>query len=123
VLFRVVPRGQSLRLTAAAAAELCRQAAVAGTPGNMHIDLQAGTCEQWVIRLRAGHLAGVPVARADGITLYAPNAQQPLLAGLQLDYRGDLSGSGFVIHAVEGIRSCACGAAFTPLKGERTTGK
>lgn len=38
----------------------------------MHIDLLEGSCEQWVIRLRAGHLAGTPVARADGITLYAP---------------------------------------------------
>ena len=75
-----VPRGQTLRLTSAAAAELCRQAAVAGTPGMMHLDLLAGTCEQWVLRLRAGHLAGSPVARADGITLYAPSHQQDLLA-------------------------------------------
>jgi len=112
-----VPRGQSLRLTPAAAAELCRQAAVAGTPGMMHIDLHAGSCEQWVIRLRAGHLAGTPVARADGITLYAPSQQQRFLAGLQLDFRGDLSGSGFVVRASEGIRCRACGAAFTPLKG------
>ncbi|MFN9989369.1 MAG: AIR synthase, partial [Cyanobacteriota bacterium] len=109
-----VPRGQTLRLTSAAAAELCRQAAVAGTPGMMHLDLLAGTCEQWVLRLRAGHLAGSPVARADGITLYAPSHQQDLLAGLQLDYRGDLSGAGFVMRGGEGIRSCACGAAFTP---------
>lgn len=112
-----MPRGQSLRLTQAAAAELCRQAAVAGTPGMMHLDLLPGTCEQWVIRLRAGHLAGGPVARGDGITLYAPTHQQEQLAGLQLDYRGDLSGAGFVMRAAEGIRSCACGAAFTPLKG------
>ena len=117
------PRGQTLRLTSAAAAELCRQAAVAGTPGMMHLDLLAGTCEQWVLRLRAGHLAGSPVARADGITLYAPSHQQDLLAGLQLDYRGDLSGAGFVMRGGEGIRSCACGAAFTPLKGGWTTGK
>ncbi len=118
-----MPRGQCLRLTAAAAAELCRQAAVAGTPGMMHIDLLPGTCEQWVIRLRAGHLAGQPVARADGVTLYAPSHQQELLAGLQLDHRGDLSGAGFVMRAAEGMRACACGAAFTPLKGAWTVGK
>ena len=57
-----------MQLTAAAAAELGRQAAVAGTPGLMHLDLVEGTCEQWVIRLRPGHLAGTPVARADGLT-------------------------------------------------------
>ena len=118
-----MPRGQTLRLTPAAAAELCRQAAVAGTPGMMHLDLLAGSCEQWVIRLRAGHLSGSPVARADGITLYAPTQQQDLLAGLQLDYRGDLSGAGFVMRAAEGIRSCACGASFTPLKGGGPLGK
>ena len=118
-----MPRGQSLRLTPAAAAELCRQAAVAGTPGMMHIELLPGTCEQWVIRLRAGHLAGSPVARADGVTLYAPSQQHALLAGLQLDHRGDLSGAGFVMRGAEGIRPCACGAAFTPLKGSWTTGK
>ena len=48
-----MPKGHSLRLTAAAAAELGRQAAVAGTPGLMHIDLIDGSCERWVIRIRA----------------------------------------------------------------------
>ena len=96
---------------------------MAGTPGMMHIDLLEGSCEQWVIRLRAGHLAGTPVARADGITLYAPPGQQNLLAGLQLDHRGDLSGAGFLIRTPEGMRSCACGAAFSPLKGAGPTGK
>lgn len=118
-----MPRGQTLRLSQAAAAELCRQAAVAGTPGMMHLDLLPGTCEQWVIRLRAGHLTGHPIARGDGITLFAPSHQQELLAGLQLDFRGDLSGAGFVVRGAEGIRSCACGAAFTPGKGAWPPGK
>jgi Fe-S cluster assembly iron-binding protein IscA len=118
-----VPRGHSLRITAAAAAELCRQAAVAGTPGLMHIDLQGGGCEQWTIRLRPGHLAGTPAARADGITLYAPAEQLALLSGIQLDYKGDLSGGGFLVRAAEGIRSCACGAAFSPTSGRGTATK
>lgn len=112
-----MPKGHSLRLTAAAAAELGRQAAVAGTPGLMHLDLVAGGCEQWSIRLRPGHLAGVPVARADGVTLYAPSDQLPLLAGLSLDYRGDLSGGGFLVRGADGQQSCACGAAFTRTRG------
>ncbi len=112
-----MPRGHSLRITTAAAAELCRQAAVAGTPGSMHIDLLEGSCERWSIRLRPGHLAGVPLARADGITLYAPSAQVSLLTGLALDYRGDLSGGGFLVRAGDGVRSCACGAAFSLLEG------
>ncbi len=108
-----MPRGHSLRLTPAAAAELCRQAAVAGTPGLMHLELLEGACEAWAIRLRPGHLAGTPVARADGITLYSPANQLPLLQGLQLDYRGDLSGGGFLVRPGPGVRSCACGAAFS----------
>ncbi|MEB3320700.1 MAG: AIR synthase [Cyanobium sp.] len=108
-----MPKGHSLRLTATAAAELARQAAVAGTPGLMHLDLQPGGCAAWTIRLRPGHLAGVPVARADGVTLYTPEDQAGLLIGLILDYRGDLSGGGFVVRGREDVSSCACGAAFS----------
>jgi Fe-S cluster assembly iron-binding protein IscA len=108
-----MPKGQSLRLSAAAAAELGRQAAVAGTPGVMHLDLVEGSCERWVVRIRPGHLAGVPVARADGITLHAPADQLPRLSGLNLDYRGDLSGGGFLIRPGDGVRCCVCGASFS----------
>jgi Fe-S cluster assembly iron-binding protein IscA len=118
-----VPRGQSLRITAAAAAELCRQAAVAGTPGLMHLDLIEGSCEQWAIRLRPGHLAGKPVARADGVTLHAPPDQVSLLAGLLIDYKGDLSGGGFLVRPGEGVRTCACGAAFGPGSERGTPGQ
>jgi len=109
-----MPKGHSLRLTAAAAAELGRQAAVAGTPGMMHLDLVDGGCERWVIRIRPGHLAGVAVARADGITLFAPGDQCERLGSLELDYRGDLSGGGFLVRAGRELRICACGAAFSP---------
>ncbi len=112
-----MPKGHSLRITAAAAAELGRQAAVAGTPGMMHLDLIEGGCERWSIRLRPGHRSGVPVARADGVTVYAPHQQTVLLGGLSLDYRGDLSGGGFLMRTPEGLRSCACGAAFGPAHG------
>jgi Fe-S cluster assembly iron-binding protein IscA len=118
-----MPKGLTLRLSATAAAELGRQAAVAGTPGLMHLDLIEGGCEQWVIRIRPGHLAGVPVARADGITLHAPAGQAPLLAGLSLDYRGDLSGGGFLIRSGDGVSCCACGAAFSRSSGAGTTTK
>jgi len=73
-----------------------------------------GGCERWTIRLRPGHLAGVPIARADGVTLYAPDDQLALLAGLSLDYRGDLSGGGFLIRSHQPLRICACGASFSP---------
>ena len=103
----------NLRLTAAAAAELGRQAAVAGTPGKMHLDVIPGECAQHIIRIRPGHLAGIAIARADGITLHAPPGQVGILKNLCLDYRGDLSGGGFLIRAAKGIEPCACGSAFS----------
>ena len=114
-----MPKGHSLRLTAAAAAELGRQAAVAGTPGMMHLDLVEGSCERWAIRLRPGHLAGTPIARADGITLYAPAEQLELVTGLSLDFRGDISGGGFLVRPSDGVVSCACGTAFRRIAGGR----
>ena len=103
----------NLRLTPSAAAELGRQASVAGTPGQMHLDLTPGECAEHVIRIRPGHLAGVAIARADGVTLHAPKEQLGLLRGLILDYRGDLSGGGFLIRSAEGVTPCACGSAFS----------
>ena len=107
--------GVRLQITNSAAAELGRQAAVAGTPGLMHLDLVSGSCETHTIRLQPGAMGGIPVARGEGVTLHAPAAQSAQLAGLCLDYRSDLSGGGFLITASSGIRSCACGSAFTRL--------
>ena len=107
--------GAMLQITATAAAELGRQAAVAGTPGLMHLDLTKGHCEQNVISLQPGHLAGTPVARADGVTLHAPQAQLKLLEGLTLDYRSDISGGGFLILSSDQVRCCACGSAFSRI--------
>ena len=104
----------SMSITPTAAAELGRQAAFAGTPGAMYLDLLEDTCrEGWFhIRLQPGELNGVPVARADGVTLYAPAEQLDLLKGLKLNYYGDLSGGGFLISTPEGAEGCGCGAGF-----------
>jgi len=106
--------GPRLGITPTAAAELGRQAAFAGTLGLMHLDLTEDTCgEGWLhVRLRPGPCSGVPVARADGITLYAPVDQFHLLSGLILNYYGDLSGGGFLISPPQGAESCACGGGF-----------
>ena len=53
------------------------------------------------------------IARADGVTLHAPREQLSLLQGLILDYRGDLSGGGFLIRGGDAIQLCACGSAFS----------
>ncbi len=110
-------KGQSLKITSAAAAELGRQASFAGTAGMMHIDLLEDSCgDGWLhIRLIPGSNNGVPLARTDGVTLYAPAEQLTLLQGLRLNYYGDISGGGFLISPPEGAEICACGAGFRSL--------
>ena len=104
----------NLTISKAATAELIRQASFGGTPGEMHIDLIPDNFDEgWLfIRLRPGNHTGIPVARTDGITLFAPSKQLNLLNGLKLDYFGDLSGGGFLISTPEGAESSISGSGF-----------
>ncbi len=104
----------SLTITQPAVAELIRQSAFAGTPGIMHLDfLEDSLQEGWLhIRIRPGNHNGIPIARADGITLYGPKSQLEMFAGLKLNYFGDISGGGFLISTPHGAETCACGAGF-----------
>ncbi len=101
-------------ISKSATAELTRQSSFGGTPGEMHIDLLADSFEEgWLyIRLRAGRHNGVPIARTDGITLFAQSEQIILLKGLRLDYFGDLSGGGFLISTPKGAQASVCGSGF-----------
>ena len=106
--------GPGLTISATAVAELNRQAAFTASPGIMHIDLLSDKCgEGWkFIRIRPGKNDGVPIARADGITLYAPRDQILLFQGLNLNYFGDLSGGGFLISTPQGAEASPCGSGF-----------
>ena len=110
-------KGPGLTISATAVAELNRQAAFSGTPGVMHIDLLDDKCgEGWkFIRIRPGQNDGVPIARADGITLYACRDQILLFQGLNLNYFGDLSGGGFLISTPKGAEPSPCGSGFRKL--------
>ena len=110
--------GPGLTISSTAVAELTRQAAFTGTPGVMHIDLLDDNCgEGWkFIRVRSGQNNGVPIARADGITLYARRDQIPLFQGLKLNYFGDLSGGGFLISTPKGAEASPCGSGFRKLR-------
>ena len=72
---------------------------------------------------KPGELSGVPIARTDGVTLYAPIDQIALLSGLSLNYYGDLSGGGFLISTPQGAEGCACGAGFRSLNNHYETRK
>ena len=109
--------GPGLTISATAAAELNRQAAFNGTPGIMHLDLLQDTGEEeWqFIRIRPGKNNGVPIARSDGITLFAQPDQINLFQGLKLNYFGDLSGGGFLISTPRGAEPSPCGSGFRKL--------
>ena len=109
--------GPGLTISATAVAELNRQAAFSGTPGVMHIDLLDDRCgEGWkFIRIRPGINGGIPIARADGVTLYAPIDQIVLFQGLKLNYFGDLSGGGFLISTPQGAEPSPCGSGFRKI--------
>ena len=113
--------GPGLKISATAVAELNRQAAFTGSPGVMHIDLLDDKCgEGWqFIRIRPGKNDGVPLARADGITLYAHQDQILLFQGLKLNYFGDLSGGGFLISTPKGAEPSQCGSGFRKLSKVR----
>ena len=103
-----------LTVSKSASAELIRQSAFGGTPGEMHIDLLPDHFEEgWLyIRVRCGKQDGTPIARRDGVTLFAPAEQIVLLKGLSLDYYSDLSGGGFLISTPEGAQQSICGSGF-----------
>ena len=104
----------SFSITPSAAAELVRQATFSGNPGVMLIELLEDSCgDGWLhIKLSPGTNQGIPIARADGVTLFAHAEQLPLLQGLRLNYFGDLSGGGFLISTPKGAESCSCGSGF-----------
>ena len=106
--------GNKFTISKSAAAELVRQSAFGGTPGEMHIDLSPDSFgEGWLfIRIQCGKQAGTPIARTDGITLFAPEEQVNALEGLNLDYYGDLSGGGFLISTPKGAKRSTCGSGF-----------
>ena len=104
----------NLTVSNSASAELTRQSAFGGTPGEMHIDLLPdGFEEGWLyIRVRCGKHSGIPIVRTDGVTLFVPEEQFPIFKGLSLDYSGDLSGGGFLISTPEGAEPSICGSGF-----------
>ena len=49
------------------------------------------------LRVNIWEKSGIPIARTDGLTVYAPESQKSLLDELTLDHYQDLSGGGFLI--------------------------
>ncbi len=84
----------SLTITKAASNELLRQ--------SIYMFLRVNIWEK----------SGIPIARTDGLTVYAPESQKALLDELTLDHYQDLSGGGFLISTPKKATKSSCGSGF-----------
>ena len=108
----------SLIITKAASNELLRQSIYRGTPGKIFLYLQQDNLDVgWMfLRVNVWQESGIPVARTDGLTVYAPDSQKSLLDDLTLDHYQDLTGGGFLISAPKGATKSSCGSGFKFIK-------
>ena len=110
-------------VTPQAAAELSRQAALTSRPGVASLELQPGGCQSRVLIVRAGVVVGEPMARTDGITLWAHPETVNQLESMHLDHHQDLRGGGFVLRGPEDVQFCTCGVSFSRPSREGGTGQ
>ena len=108
----------SLIITKAASNELLRQSIYRGTPGKIFLYLQQDNLDVgWMfLRVNVWKESGIPVARTDGLTVYAPDSQKSLLDELTLDHYQDLTGGGFLISTPKGATKSSCGSGFKFIK-------
>ena len=108
----------SLTITRAASNELLRQSIYRGTPGEIFLYLQSDNLDDGWMFLRVNVLgkSGIPIARTDGLTVYAPDSQKSLLDELTLDHYQDLTGGGFLISTPKGAKKSSCGSGFKFIK-------
>ena len=109
-----------LIVTNSASSELLRQSISRGSPGKVYIYLQPDKFEEgWMfLRVNAWNKSGIPIARTDGLTVYAPESQKSLLEGLTIDHYQDLTGGGFLISTPEGAKKSSCGSGFKFIKSD-----
>ena len=110
-----------LIVTNSASSELLRQSISRGSPGEVYVHLQPDKFEEdWMfLRVCAWKGSGTPIARTNGLTVYAPESQKTLLDGLTIDHYQDLTGGGFLISTPIGAEKSTCGSGF---KFKKTNG-
>ena len=103
-----------LIITNSASSELLRQSISRGSPGKVYVQLQPDKFEEgWMfLRVSAWDKSGIPIARTNGLTVYAPESQKGLLDGLTIDHYQDLTGGGFLISTPIGSEKSTCGSGF-----------
>ena len=103
-----------LIITNSASSELLRQSISRGSPGEVFVHLQPDKFEEgWMfLRVSSREKSGIPIARTNGLTVYAPESQKSLLDGLTIDHYQDLTGGGFLISTPVGAEKSTCGSGF-----------
>ena len=111
-----------LIITNSASSELLRQSISRGSPGIVYIHLQPDKFEEgWMfLRVSAWKDTGIPIARTNGLTVYAPESQKSLFDGLTIDHYQDLTGGGFLISTPIGAEKSTCGSGFKLLNTDGT---
>ena len=107
-----------LIVTNSASSELLRQSISRGSPGEVYVYLQPDKFEEgWMfLRVKAANKSGIPIARTDGLTIYAQESQKNILDGLTLDHYQDLTGGGFLISTPVDAEKSTCGSGFKFIK-------
>tara|TARA_B100001287_G_C22564492_1_gene473119 strand:- start:415 stop:756 length:342 start_codon:yes stop_codon:yes gene_type:complete len=107
-----------LIVTNSASSELLRQSISRGSPGKVYVHLQPDKFEEgWMfLRVNACDKSGIPIARTDGLTVFAPESQKSLFDELTIDHYQDLTGGGFLISTPTGAEKSTCGSGFKFIK-------
>lgn len=58
-----------------------------------------------------------------GIRILVDKESEPLIRGLQIDYKESMMGGGFTIHNPNAIATCGCGTSFRTATKEGTPEK
>jgi iron-sulfur cluster assembly accessory protein len=90
-------------------------------PGNspersgLRVYVEKGGCAGLQYEMKIDQVQeGDSVSERDGVCVMVDEASRPFLAGAELDYCDDLTGTGFRIVNPNATRSCGCGTSFEP---------
>ena len=81
----------------------------------LRIMVATGGCSGFRYQLGLDNNAqdGDQVLTFDDVTVYVDAESQPLLAGCEIDFVEDLTGSGFIFNNPNAQSKCGCGKSFS----------
>lgn len=107
--------GGVLSVTKPALDQLKKASETQGKAGHgLRIDVFPGGCAGFMYELSFQKEAqtGDKVVDVDGLKIYMDANNEPILAGVTIDYIDSLMGGGFQINNPNATSSCGCGKSF-----------